>query len=88
MRFAVISDIHGNLPALEAVLEDMQRSKVDGIIAAGDYVGGPHQVETMRLLRSLDSWMIRGNADTGILRLGAGEMPPARYTALQFALGR
>ncbi|MDP3045449.1 MAG: metallophosphoesterase family protein, partial [Bacillota bacterium] len=41
-RIAVISDIHGNLPALEAVLEEIDRIGVDGVFCTGDLVGyGP-----------------------------------------------
>ena len=43
MRLAVISDVHGNLPALEAVLNDLQQYEIDGIIVAGDLVGGGPQ---------------------------------------------
>jgi predicted phosphodiesterase len=61
-RLAVLADTHGNLPALEAVLADARQQGVDGIIVAGDLTtGGPHQLETINLLRSLGSWMIRGN---------------------------
>ena len=49
MRLAVMSDVHGNLPALEAVLQDLQQYEPDGVIVAGDFVGGPHPVETIRL---------------------------------------
>ena len=64
MRLAVLADIHGNLPALEAVLDDVQPYDVDGFIIAGDHVDkGPYPVETLRLLRTLNGWMIRGNAD-------------------------
>ena len=41
MRIAVVSDIHGNLPALEAVLADIERSGVDLIVNLGDIVSGP-----------------------------------------------
>ena len=41
MRIAVIADIHGNLPALEAVLADIQRRGVDRTINLGDSVSGP-----------------------------------------------
>ena len=41
MRIAVIADIHGNLPALEAVLADIQRRNVDRTINLGDCVSGP-----------------------------------------------
>ena len=62
MCLAVLADVHGNLPALEAVLADVQQHDVDGIIVAGDTVGGgPQDVEVIQLLRALDSWMIRGN---------------------------
>jgi len=41
MRIAVIADIHGNLPALEAVLADIRRRKADRVINLGDCVSGP-----------------------------------------------
>jgi predicted phosphodiesterase len=87
MRLAVMSDVHGNLPALEAVLEDLQLYELDGIIVAGDFVGGPHPVETIRMLRALDAWMIRGNSDSRLVERAAGNMP-AKYICLQFALAR
>ena len=75
MRIAVMSDVHGNLPALEAVLADMP--PVDIISVAGDFIGGPQPVETIRLLRSLDAQMIRGNSDTNLIRYDAGRAPDA-----------
>ena len=71
-RLAILSDTHGNLPALEAVLADIEGQGVDDIIVAGDLVGGPNPVETIRLLRDLDSCMIRGNSDTGFVRHALG----------------
>ena len=41
MRIAVLSDIHGNLPALQAVLSDMARRGVDQVINCGDILSGP-----------------------------------------------
>ncbi len=41
MRLAILSDVHGNLPALEAVLRNMQPRHVDAIVVAGDFTGGP-----------------------------------------------
>jgi putative phosphoesterase len=87
-RLAVLSDIHGNLPALEAVLADMHQFTVDGAIFAGDYTGGPHPMETIRLLRSLGGWMIRGNGDTGLVRYERGDAPSPWYTHHQFAIMR
>ena len=60
-RLAVFSDIHGNLPALQAVLEDAGRQSVDGFIQAGDYTGGPEAPKYRRLQRSLPGWMVCGN---------------------------
>lgn len=89
MQLAVLSDIHGNLPALEAVLNDLQQYSVDGIVVAGDIVnGGPQPVETLQRLRALDSLMIRGNADNALLKYATGEAPSSRYTCRQFALLR
>ena len=39
-RFAAVSDIHGNLPALEAVIDDIARAGVDQVVALGDHLSG------------------------------------------------
>jgi putative phosphoesterase len=88
VRLAVMADVHGNLPALNAVLGDLQHFQVDGIIVAGDLVGGPQAVETTRLLRSLGSRMIRGNSDSNLLRYSGDDGPRAWRTHHQFALLR
>jgi predicted phosphodiesterase len=88
MRLAVLSDTHGNLPALEAVLADVRQFAVDGVIVAGDLTGGPHPNETIALLRALNGWLIRGNSDANLLQLAAGEAPEDWYTSRQFALLR
>jgi len=86
MRLAVLADTHGNLPALEAVLADARRQGVDGIIVAGDLTtGGPHQLETINLLRSLDSWMIRGNSEGYLLAYDAGDTSDAWRVSKQWA---
>lgn len=41
MRIAVLADVHGNLPALRAVLRDIDADPVDAIVVGGDVVGGP-----------------------------------------------
>ncbi|HEV2108969.1 MAG TPA: metallophosphoesterase family protein [Thermomicrobiales bacterium] len=65
MRVAAIYDIHGNLPALEAVLADIDRIGVDIILVGGDLAAGPMPCETLDLLMSLGNRvrLIRGNAD-------------------------
>lgn len=88
MRLGVLADVHGNLPALEAVLSDMEPYHVDGVIVAGDLVGGPQVNETLRLLRSLRPWMILGNSDINELRLDRGDAPTEWHASQQFALLR
>jgi len=89
MRLAVLADTHGNLPALEAVLADARQQDVDGIIVAGDFTtGGPQQLETINLLRSLGSWMIRGNSEGYLLAYGAGNLPDGWRASKQWATVR
>jgi Icc-related predicted phosphoesterase len=45
MRVAALYDIHGNLQALESMLEELQRLTIDQIVVGGDVLGGPMQVD-------------------------------------------
>lgn len=65
MRIAVLSDVHGNLPALEAVLADAARERVDGWLFLGDAVGyGPQPNECVERLAALPNLLaVRGNHD-------------------------
>jgi putative phosphoesterase len=65
VRVAAIYDVHGNLPALEAVLAEVEREGVDGVVVGGDIASGPPLPgETVELVRSLpNAHPIRGNAD-------------------------
>ena len=54
MRVAALYDIHGNFPALEAVLAEVEREGVDAIVVGGDIAAGPPQPrEVVELVRSL-----------------------------------
>ncbi len=64
MRLAVLADIHGNLPALEAVLDDLARRQVNGIVNLGDCASGPlWPRETLAGLIALRWPTVRGNHD-------------------------
>lgn len=63
MRVAALSDIHGNLPALEAVLSDVERESVDAIVVAGDTVSGPWPAEVFDRVVAVGARIVRGNAD-------------------------
>jgi putative phosphoesterase len=68
-RAAVITDIHANLPALEAVMDAIERSAVDGVYSGGDLVGyGPHPDEVCRLSEERAIPTIYGNYDYAIAR--------------------
>lgn len=54
MRVAAIYDVHANLPALEAVLQDVRRAKVDRVVVGGDVLPGPMPRETLACLLDLD----------------------------------
>lgn len=72
MRVAVISDSHGNLPALEAVLKDIEREGVDHIIMAGDIAfGAPWPGECIDVLRDRAIPAVRGNTDEFLAELGS-----------------
>ncbi len=68
MRIAIISDIHGNFTALEAVLQDLgQRLPVDQLIIAGDLcLNGPCPRESLERVQSLNCPVIQGNTDMEI----------------------
>jgi putative phosphoesterase len=68
MRIALISDIHGNYIALEAVLADIERAGVDQIICLGDVATlGSQPLEVLARLRALDCPVIRGNHEDALL---------------------
>ena len=58
-----MSDIHGNLPALEAVLAEIASLEVDRIVSCGDVVAGPFPRECLGRLLERDAIFVRGNAD-------------------------
>ncbi|MCB8820318.1 metallophosphoesterase family protein [Microvirga rosea] len=70
MKIAVLSDIHGNVLALDAVLEDLDRRKPDRIVNLGDCVSGPlWPQETMERLDRLEAVTIRGNHERQLATL-------------------
>ncbi len=74
MRVAAIYDIHGNLPAVEAVLQDIRQAEVDQIVVGGDVLPGPMPRETLTCLLdlSIPVQFIQGNGDREVLALMAG----------------
>jgi putative phosphoesterase len=77
MRVAAIYDIHGNLPALDAVLHDIRQNGVDRLVVGGDVLPGPMPRETLDRLLSLDipTHFIQGNGDRMVLEQRTGAEP-------------
>ena len=67
MRVAAISDIHGNLPALEAVLAEIDAEGIDEILVVGDTAHGPWPAEVVDLLVERDVRAVHGNADREVI---------------------
>ena len=73
VRYLLLSDIHANSPALEAVLWDAFGRNVDRVISLGDALGyGPFPAEVLSRLRSIEAECILGNHDTALLGLLGG----------------
>ena len=78
-RIALLSDIHANLPALEAVVHDLDHHTPDGVFVLGDLINGcAWPVETLDLLLDRGWPMLIGNHDDAVLQLGSERMEP-RY---------
>ncbi len=79
MRLAVLSDIHGNIRALEAVIAELRREKPDRIVNLGDCFSGPlHAAAVADVLIATDWITVRGNHDRWLLetapeRMGASD---------------
>jgi len=79
MRIAAIYDIHANLPALEAVLEDIHHAEIDCVVVGGDVLPGPMPRETISCLLDLNLpvHFIYGNGEVAVLEQMAGRDPVA-----------
>jgi len=68
MRLAVISDIHGNYRALEAVFEDIGRQRIDDIVSLGDTIGyGPEPEQVVNVLSARNIFSVMGNHELALV---------------------
>lgn len=72
---AVLSDVHGVLPALVAVLAEPEVAAADHVVVTGDHAAGPQPAEVLDRPHSLDDrvTLVRGNADRALVALARGE---------------
>ncbi|MEZ6195383.1 MAG: metallophosphoesterase family protein [Planctomycetota bacterium] len=88
MRFAVISDLHSNLEALEAVLADIDARGLETIYCLGDVVGyGPDPVPCVDLVMARCAFTIRGNHDDALFH-GADRFNPYARAAIDWTRDR
>jgi putative phosphoesterase len=75
VRIAALYDVHGNLPALEAVLAEVELERPDLVLVGGDLVAGPFPAECLDALQALEPRVafVRGNADREVVAGGEGE---------------
>ena len=87
-RLAVVSNLHGNLPALEAILEDIDREAPTSLLCLGNSIGyAPFNRQVVEALRQRGAVMLRGNLDDaaakqGTLPLIAGQLDDASRSLL------
>jgi predicted phosphodiesterase len=82
MRIALIADIHGNLAALQAALEAIDRDRPDQIVCLGDVAAtGPRPREALALLRDVGCPVVMGNADAELLDPSDTVSDPDDFTA-------
>ena len=83
MRVAALYDVHGNLPALEAVLADVEGEQVDAIVCGGDVAAGPMPGESVELLQDVGARFVRGNADRDLRGWPAAQLTDAQLEFLR-----
>jgi len=93
MRIAIIADIHGNLPALEAALERIEQLRPDRLVVAGDIgVGGPDIAACWTRVHALGCPVLRGNHERYIFDFGTPRARPewatARFGPVQWAVSQ
>ncbi|HHY56014.1 MAG TPA: metallophosphoesterase family protein [Chloroflexi bacterium] len=77
MKLAILADIHGNLPALEAVTRELERLQPDYVVVDGDLINGvPFSSEVIDRIGELDWVVVRGNHEFYLLDLGTARAIP------------
>jgi predicted phosphodiesterase len=88
-RVAVLADIHGNLPALEAVIRDLEQQGVDEVVLGGDLVGrGPQGSAVLAVARDRGWRSIRGNHEDYLLAFRHTDVPESWLTARVWSAAR
>ena len=82
VRVAALADVHGNAPAHEAVLREVEAARPDAIVFCGDTTWGPLPAETLELVRGLGATFVRGNSERELVER-ALDTPRANWLRAQ-----
>lgn len=88
-RIALLSDIHGNLPALEKVIDDLKQFAPDQVVVAGDHINcAPFSSDVMQIITDHRWTLIRGNNEYYCINAQSPRRPPewAAYTLIEWLL--
>ncbi|MEA2573138.1 MAG: hypothetical protein QOH93_436 [Chloroflexia bacterium] len=86
-RVAILADIHGNLPALEAVTQDLEQFHVDEVVVAGDVINwGPHSRQVLEFIAEKGWPVLRGNHEFYLLDYGTPRAPAEWQDSNRYAL--
>jgi predicted phosphodiesterase len=94
MRVAALYDIHGNLPALESVIGEVERAMVDQVVIGGDVLSGPMQVDCLERLGLLSVPMhyLMGNSDREVIAARHGnenkKLPSFALEMIRWSAGK
>lgn len=87
MKFAVLSDIHSNYPALKAVYEDSKNENVDGYIIVGDLIGlMGYTKETVEFIKDISTYCIKGNHDFAVINKNEGHVNSKKLSNFELQL--
>lgn len=85
-KIAILADIHGNVPALQATLSDIKAQQVDEVLVGGDLVGrGPQGSEVTKTIRERGWSCVRGNHEDYLLSFRRGEVPADWHEGSQWS---
>ena len=83
---AFLSDVHGNLRALNAVLEELTRSEITEIFVAGDLLlGGDEPLQVWKLLQSSNARCVRGTSDVALATIDPSQLRPSNPDEVEMA---
>src|SRR6478672_6527998 len=83
---AFLSDVHGNLPALEAVLADLKRLTITDIFVAGDLLlGGDQPLQVWQRLQTIGARSVRGTSDVALATIDPAALRPDSADEAQLA---